>query len=292
MKIYDTHIHAEGADPNPSKLIEDMEKAGVYGGAVFSVRPTESYGSCKMDYKERLENVLGWTKGYEGRLFPVLWIHPREKNLDEKIRDAASRGIAAFKMICDDYYVYDDISMKTIECIAQIGKPVIFHSGILWLGKAVSANYNRPANWEILLTIPNLRFSMAHCSWPWYDECIALYGRLMAAYRNDPKGASEMFFDLTPGTPVIYREDLMTKLFNCNYDVPHNIMFGTDSLAEDYCPEGNKLWIDIDNKIYDKLGITEEIKNLIYCDNFLRFIGVKESTRPHRPGWHISDGIN
>lgn len=292
MKIYDMHIHANGGSPNPSKLIENMEEAGVYGGAIFSVRPTEAYGPCKMDYEERLENLLGWTKGYEGRLFPVLWIHPREKNLDEKIRDAASRGIVAFKMICDDYNVYDDISMKAIESIEKTGKPVFFHSGILWSGKAVAANHNRPANWEILLNVPNFRFSMAHCSWPWYDECIALYGRLMAAYRIYPKDAPEMFFDLTPGTPEVYREDLMTKLFNSNYDVPHNIMFGTDMLADDYDAQGAKHWIDIDNKIYDKLGVTEEIKNLIYCDNFLRFIGVKESTHTRRSGWHISDGIN
>ena len=291
MKIYDMHIHAEGGAPKPSDLIEKMEKAGIYGGAIISVRPDESYGKTKMNYEERIKNVLGWTKGYEDRLFPVLWIHPREENLDEKIKDAASRGISAFKMICDDYYVYDDISMKAIEDIAKTGKPVLFHSGILWLGKAVAANYNRPANWEILLTVPNLKFSMAHCSWPWYDECIAIYGRLMAAYRTDPQNASEMLFDLTPGTPEIYREDLMTKLFNCNYDVPHNIMFGTDMSADDYDFKYAQSVIEMDNKIYDKLGVTEEIENLIYSDNFLKFMGVKESNHTRRSSWRISDGI-
>lgn len=292
MKIYDMHIHAEGGAPNPDALIKNLEKAGIYGGTVVSVRPKESYGRIKMDYEERLENVLGWTKGYEDRLFPILWIHPREENIREKIEDAASRGIAAFKMICDDYYVYEDFSMKAIECIAKTGKPLMFHSGILWIGKAVAGNYNKPANWEILLNVPNLRFSMAHCSWPWYDECIAIYGRMMAAYRFDPEGSAEMFFDLTPGTPEVYREDLFKKLYNCGYDTPHNIMFGTDMSADDYDVEYAKRWIEFDNSLYEKLGITEDMKRLIYEDNFLRFIGKTENNYKHVAPWRLSDGIH
>ena len=292
MKIYDMHVHAEGsATPNPQDLIEKMEKAGVYGGTVISVRPTESYGRIRMDYEQRIQNVLAWTKGYEDRLFPVLWVHPREKDLPAKLKDAASRGIRAFKMICDNYYVYDDISMKAIECIAELKKPLMFHSGILWIGKAVAADYNRPANWEILLTVPGLKFSMAHCSWPWYDECIAVYGRLMASYRFDPQGSSEMFFDLTPGTPEIYREDLFKKLFNIGYDVPHNTMFGADMSADDYDSGYVKRWIDFDNDLYEKLGVSEELKELIYEKNFLEFIGEKTRTHKPRPGWKLSDGI-
>ncbi len=272
MKIYDMHIHAEGGAAAPSVLIENLEKAGIYGGSVISVRPRESYGKIKMDYEERMKNVFDWVKGYEDRLFPVLWIHPREENICEKIADAANRGIAAFKMICDDYYVYDDISMKAIECISKTGKPILFHSGILWLGKAVAANYNRPANWEILLNVPNLSFALAHCSWPWYDECIAIYGRMMAAHRHYPDDASEMFFDITPGTPEIYREDLFNKLFNAGYDATHNIMFGTDMSADNYDFEYAKKLINFDNMLYDKLGIPAKTQQLIYQDNFLRFI--------------------
>ena len=62
--------------------------------------------------------------------------------------------------------------------IAKLNVPVIFHTGILWDGR-VSSNYNRPLHWESLLPITNLRFSMGHCSWPWVDECIALYGKFL-----------------------------------------------------------------------------------------------------------------
>jgi len=275
VKIYDMHVHAETGIAEPQKLIENMEMAGVYGGTVISVRPEESYGRFKLNYEDRIKNVLEWTKGYEGRLFPVLWIHPREENVLEKVKDAAERGISAFKMICDNYYVYDDISMKLIEVIAKTGKPLMFHSGILWIGKAIAADYNRPANWEHLIEIPNVRFSLAHCSWPWYDECIAIYGRMEAARRFEPQGTPDMYLDLTPGTPKIYREDLLNKLFNIGYNPMSKMMFGSDMGANDYDPGPVKDWIDYDNAIYDKLGVADDIRKKIYADNFLTFIGAK-----------------
>lgn len=297
MRIYDMHIHAENGSPSSGALIERMEKSGVYGGAVFSRRPMEAGGEPRADYKERIENVLEWTKGYDGRLFPILWIHPSEKNLNEKIKDSSERGIYGYKMICDDYYVYEPRVMKALEQISELKKPVFFHSGILWNG-AVSSQYNRPVNWEALLSIPTLQFSMGHCSWPWHDECIALYGKFMNAYTENPNVSCEMFFDLTPGTPEIYREELLFKIFNIGYDVPHNIMFGTDSSASNYGGEWVKNWIEIDNRLYEKLGVSEEIKQKIYEDNFLRFIGVKEKDFTHRMqspdsgvAWRLSDGI-
>lgn len=287
MKIYDMHIHAGSGTPNPEALLENFDKAGVYGGAIISIEPKESYDSVRMDYEERLENILNWTKGYEDRLFPVLWIHPREDNIRKKIKDAAGRGIAAFKMICDDYYVQDALSMNAINCIAETGKPIIFHSGILWSGTAPASIYNRPVNWEHLLNIPKMRFVLAHCSWPWNDEFYAVYGRMMGAYRKDPEGTPEMFGDLSPGTPAVYREDLFRKLhFGC-YDMSHSIMFGTDLSASDYNFKAASELIDFDNKLYDKLGITEEKRKLVYEENFLRFIGKINQDFKNIPEWRL-----
>lgn len=172
-------------------------------------------------------------------------------------------------MICDTYYIYDKKAMKLLEAIEKTGKPVVFHSGILWSGTDTSIK-NRPVNWESLLNLKGVKFSMGHCSWPWHDECIAVYGKFLHSYLT--RQSSEMFFDVTPGTPVIYREDLLTKLFTVGYDVENNIMFGTDSISTDYNPEWVAGWIARDNAIYDKLGVTEEQKQKIYCDNYMRFL--------------------
>ena len=111
---------------------------------------------------------------------------------------------------------------------------------------------------------------MGHCSWPWHDECIAVYGKFLNYYLK--RRSSEMFFDITPGTPKIYREDLLTKLFTVGYDVDNNIMFGTDSLSTEYSPEWVSDWLKTDNEIFDKLGVTNEQREKIYEKNFMRFL--------------------
>ena len=270
MKIYDMHIHVGAGPVDQNYLFEQMEKSGVYGGGIISDYPVLKNGVYKgVPYKDRRDKVLAWKKNQEGRLFSYLWVHPFEKDAEKIVKDAAESGIDAFKMICDTYYIYDKKAMKLLEAIEKTGKPVVFHSGILWSGTDTSIK-NRPVNWESLLNLKGVKFSMGHCSWPWHDECIAVYGKFLHSYLT--RQSSEMFFDVTPGTPVICREDLLTKLFTVGYDVENNIMFGTDSISTDYNPEWVAGWIARDNAIYDKLGVTEEQKQKIYCDNYMRFL--------------------
>lgn len=281
MKIYDMHIHVGAGPVDQNYLLEQMEKSGVYGGGIISDYPVLKNGVYKgVPYKDRRDKVLAWKKNQEGRLFSYLWVHPFEKDAEKIVKDAAESGIDAFKMICDTYYIYDKKAMKLLEAIEKTGKPVVFHSGILWSGTDTSIK-NRPVNWESLLNLKGVKFSMGHCSWPWHDECIAVYGKFLHSYLT--RQSSEMFFDVTPGTPVICREDLLTKLFTVGYDVENNIMFGTDSISTDYNPEWVAGWIARDNAIYDKLGVTEEQKQKIYCDNYMRFLsgGDLQHNLPH-----------
>ena len=205
MKKYDMHIHIWRQDANPEVLLEHMAEAGVYGGCVMS-RPSVEYDSTLgADFETRLQEVLECCDYAKDRLFPILWLHPDEENVMQNIRTAVARGICGFKIICNDFYIYEEKCMELLRLIASLDKPVLFHSGILWDGK-FSSPYNHPMNFEALISIEGLRFSMGHCSWPWVDECIALYGKFMNA-ADFGRMKAEMFFDLTPGTPEIYRED-------------------------------------------------------------------------------------
>lgn len=266
MKIFDMHIHAWNTKPDPETLIRRLEENGVYGGCVFSNEPDVSDPKAGTSFEERLAEALAWCVGYEDRLFPILWIHPDEENILEKVHIAADRGIAGFKFICNNYYVYEDKMMTLLREIAKRDKPVIFHSGILWSGTP-SSQYNRPVHWEALMDIPGLRFSMGHCSWPWIDECVALYGAFQYAHRVH--NAAEMFFDITPGTPLIYREELLRKLYTVGYDVGDNILYGTDASANDYRDN----WLDTDRKILDEIGVSKALREKLYYSNLLRFLG-------------------
>ena len=77
MKIYDMHIHIYSRTkymdkPDPAVLLANMEKAGVYGGCVFSNPPKEEHPYLGTDFEPRLEELFRWVEGYPDRLFPIL----------------------------------------------------------------------------------------------------------------------------------------------------------------------------------------------------------------------------
>ncbi len=270
MKIIDMHIHAWGTKPEPDKLIANLEKAGVWGGCVMSSQPVESSPKNGLSFEKRLEEVFAWQKGYEDRIFPILWIHPKEAELSRKVKDAVKQGICGFKMICKDFDVYEEECMEVLCTIAELDVPVFFHSGILWDGTD-SSKHNRPVHWEALSKIPGLRFSLGHCSWPWIDECFAVYGQFLNAQSHG--NPAEMFFDTTPGTPRIYRKDLLQKLFAGGYDTGCNVMFGSDCFAYDYKPEWAGQWLKTDGELMRELGVSREIFENYYYRNVMRFLG-------------------
>ena len=285
MKRIDVHIHSGFVDLQTGRfdgnqLLNSLGEAGFDAACVFSQQPSGMLGSSRSGL-DRLDDLMKSCEDFAGRLFPVMWVHPDQPDLYETIQAAAERGAYAFKCICTNFYVYEDKSLRMLEAIAATGKPVMFHSGILW-DDTVSSKYNRPLHWEALCTIPNLRFSLAHCSWPWYDECLALYGKFLTNHMKHPELNNEMYFDMTPGTPVPYRKDLYTKLMLSGYDVRHNILWGTDCNAENYNYAWTKKWFDIDNAIMDELNEPAETRELIFHGNLERFFGLTKEVYVHQ----------
>ena len=91
MKRFDIHIHAQATEAMPEKLLADMDKAGIYGGCIFSNWPEEANQKIGTSFDERLNEVLAWTRD--------LWIHPYEDGILEKVHQAVDRGVMAFKII-------------------------------------------------------------------------------------------------------------------------------------------------------------------------------------------------
>ena len=270
MKIFDMHIHGNDYAPNPEELLKKLEDAGVWGCCVFSNRPDYDVPEEGTSFDERLTEVLNWSKGYEDRIIPVVWINPYEENIIENIRKAVDMGVCGFKMIPTTYYVYEEKVMEVLQEIANLNKPVIFHSGILYNCDSAS-KYNRPLNWEELLNVEGLKFALSHCSWPWTDECYALYGEFM--YNTNNGSTTEMFLDITPGAPNSYRKEMFRKYFTTGYDVGSNMMYGSDATAGGYSTYFVRSTVDNDLKIFDELGVSKEIRENIYFNNAMRFFG-------------------
>jgi predicted TIM-barrel fold metal-dependent hydrolase len=160
--------------------------------------------------------------------------------------------------------------MQVWERIARAGKPLLFHSGILY-SMTPSSQYNRPVGFEPLIEIPNLRFALAHVSWPWCDEALAVYGYWQHR-KHSGSATSEMFIDTTPGTPKIYRREVFSKIYNIGYDIEDNLIFGTDGSTH-YSSAYTKGILDMDKDALDAASVSADRREKYYSKNVLRFIG-------------------
>lgn len=274
MKKYmDCHVHMLGKISRLEDMLEGLDAADVDAAVVLSFPPESNAEADTSKYsfaaEDRLSFVMEWA-GKSERIFPFFWIDPMEEDAFKQVDMAVEAGIAGFKVICNHFYPCDERPMEVWRHIAGKKKPILFHSGILYT-KNFGSVYNRPVNFEPLFEIPDLKFALAHVSWPWHDECIALYGHWRWRYESHMTTA-EMFIDTTPGTPKIYREEVLTKLYRAGAGIEDNIMQGTDCFM-DYDAAYSKDIHGMDEFLLDKLGVTEEQKEKYRCKNLLRFLG-------------------
>lgn len=279
MKL-DGHIHIHEGRPDPSRLLERLNACGLDGGALISLPPASSgVAEPTVATPARLDNLSEWTEAPS--LFGLYWIDPMEADAVNQVDVAVSRGVAGFKVICDTYDPGHERALTVFQAIADAGKPILFHSGILWDGTP-SSIHNRPVNFEALISVKHLRFALAHIGWPWCDECIAVYGKLLNARGQRPDLSIEMFIDTTPGTPPVYREEALTRLFGCGYAVDQNVFFGTDGSAHDYGVDWFREWLERDRAILQKIGVSPEAIANMYGDNLRRFLGLIPSASDHK----------
>ena len=251
--MFDAHIHYfYGKCDTPQEFLQKAAEGGVYGGNIFSTFPEKRIGCADGDYRwqARLESILEYTS-QTPNFHPFFWFNPLDKDSEKQIETAVESGIAGFKIICESYYPADCV--PACKLIAETGKPVMFHSGILGESRdMLAAKYNMPSNFEILFSIKNLRFSLAHLGWPWMDDYMGMVAK--SSFTFDPEFNNRMFFDLTPGTPGIYREECLRKLYLAGYKIKEFVLWGTDGQVNDYAPLLPRHWVKRDKEYMEKIG--------------------------------------
>jgi predicted TIM-barrel fold metal-dependent hydrolase len=270
--MIDIHIHLEEPESDPQALLDKFDSTDIDSGVILSLPPETFYTESESyDPETRLKQLQTYCAN--DRLYPFFWIDPIADDAEEQVDKALAYNVAGFKIICDRFYPSHEKAMNTYRKIAKANKPILFHSGILWDGK-VSSKYNHPIEFECLLEVPKLKFAMAHISWPWCDELIALYGKFLNAFSLNPDLSVEMFIDTTPGTPPIYRKEALTRLYTVGYDIEHNIMFGSDTLANNYNTTGVATWRKRDTEILTELGLSNAQQECYFTTNCQRFLGL------------------
>lgn len=275
--IVDAHVHADGSVVDVPQLEKRLDASGVDEVMVLSAAPRSMSRmwapGMEFTNEQRLEHLIA-TCSQSHRLHPVYWIDPTEDDAEAQVNLAAEKGAVGFKVICSTHYPGDPRAMKAYYQMAKLNKSVLFHSGILWDGKS-SSKYNRPAEFEDLIEVAGLKFAIAHVSWPWTDECIAVFGKYQNAVWNyGRQDIAKMYIDLTPGTPLIYREEVLYRLLKTGYDVADSIFFGTDEMLETYRPEQAKLFMNFDRSVYAKLAIPADVQDRIFGGNVKEFFGI------------------
>lgn len=270
--IFDTHVHIDSKPVYQADYLRGMDIAGVDRTAMFSEEPDRGAlsGSALARFNAaRLGKLLQWTKGTD-RLVPVHYVNVIEADAVAQVDAALDAGVAGFKVICSNHYPDDPRAMPVYEHIARAGKPILFHSGILWDWGA-NASYNRPGNFECMLLVPGLRFALAHISWPWCDELVAVYGKFIAMRYSPQFTGQQLYIDLTPGTPDIYRRDALRKLLTVGYDdMESRMLFGSDGFTDGQLPEIGQM-VRSDKAIYDELNVPEDVQQGFFYRNAMTF---------------------
>ncbi|MCL2066797.1 MAG: amidohydrolase [Treponema sp.] len=275
--IIDCHVHTNPAPGSKEELIKQLDTAGIDRMILLSYHPASFYRRDSSDGEifakpiapaDSLFQVMEWA-AFSKRIIPFFWIDPLEEDAFDQVDKAVAAGIAGFKVICNRHFPGDEKPMQVWERISKANKPILFHSGILY-GNGPWSQFNRPVGFEPLFEIPHLRFAMAHVSWPWCDECLAVYGYWQNR-RNRMATTAEMFIDTTPGTPHIYRREVFSKIYSIGYDIENNLIFGTDC-STNYSSGYAKEILLMDEDALDNAKASPSQREKYFCKNVMRFL--------------------
>lgn len=274
MKVLDCHVHAVGGE-NADALVKEMDRFGIDKIVLFSPYP----GLLKDEYRGAFEYsssmqrasaelVAKLQKEHPDRIVGFLWLEPRLDDaceiLEWAIQSLELRGV---KMIPYRWYPYDEKLLKIYEKVEELQVPIIFHSGILF-GFEDSSRFCRPVNFEVLINFPRLKFALAHVSWPWVDECVALWGRFRHAAERVGR-STQMFIDATPGTPQAYRRETFVKLMA--YGAHDYVMFGSDSTTRNLAYSTSIRERDV-RLLREELGMPSGVVEAYLYSNAARFL--------------------
>ena len=267
---YDEHIHIyEDTDPKPEAFAARVAEAGMAGGCVYSREqyPSPRLGqTTRMTPEQIVDHVIEWCSA-SPTLYPFYWIDPSRPDAVELVDMAVEKGICGFKVIRNNGKPCDGVAKDAYRRMARYGKPLTFHSGILYDGQP-SSEYFRPVAFEPLIGVPHLKFCLAHISWPWCDECLAVYGKINdAGWRlRDPNAnvryaeVPKMFIDTTPGAHDIWRREALMHVCQTHFrkDLFDRLMFGTDNSVHNYRVAYCQKFRDYDDALFREWGITEK----------------------------------
>lgn len=262
--LLDCHVHVLGdCSKTAREALAALDASGIDRAVVMSDNPAD-----RPDVRANTEYVLTLARESGGRILPFVWLNPLAGDALDILDWAKDAGIRGVKLIPDHWFPYDPPLLPIYERIQVLELPILLHSGILWLWGDTSRQC-QPANFEILMEFPNIRFAFGHVSWPWTTECLCVINKVRHLRRQRGLSPQQAFGDLTPGMPE--QERLATVKFALDFVGDEHLIFGTDDVVGGGGYAKNV--IESYGKVFDSLNLSQETRERIWCRNALRWLG-------------------
>jgi len=278
----DVHTHAErnaGEAPDPVTT-EILDAAAAY----FGGHPTQPTAQEVADYyrerhmlaivftvddeagmgRRRIGNteVLEAARANPDVLIPFASIDPHKGKLGvREARELIAAGVRGFKFHpnIQAFWPNDRDYYPLYEVIAEAGLIALFHSGTTGIGAGmpggggVRLKYSNPMLVDdVAVDFPELDIILAHPSFPWQDEALAI-----AVHKPN------VYIDLSGWSPKYFPENLIRYT---NSQLKTKMLFGSD-----YPLITPDRWLSD----FEKLPIKDEVRPLVLKGNAARLLGLE-----------------
>jgi uncharacterized protein len=278
----DVHTHAEIAADGHTSLSEELEaaKAAYFksgdghptipqiaeyyrqrqmAAVVFTVDAEAATGHPPISNEE----VAQACAAHPDTLIPFASLDPHrgQAAVLAARRLASDYGARGFKFhpSIQAFFPNDPMAYPLYEAISELGLPALFHTGQTGIGAGVRAGggvrlkYSDPLHLDdVAVDFPDLTIIMAHPSFPWQDEALAIATHKPSVY-IDRSGWSPKYF---PPQLVRYANTLLKD----------KVLFGSD-----YPVITPDRWL----ADFAKLDIKPEVRSLILKENAVRVLGLQ-----------------
>ncbi len=252
-----------GAQQHRQPTIDDM--AAYYrqrdmAAVVFTVDAEHATGHPPI----RNEEVIESCARYADTLIPFASVDPwRGKAAVREARRLVEQyGARGFKFhpSLQDFSPNDPMAYPLYDVIEELGVPVLFHSGQTGIGAGtpggggIRLKHSNPMLVDdVAVDFPRLRIILAHPSFPWQDEALAV-----ATHKP------YVYIDLSGWAPKYFPPQLVRY---ANSLLKHKVLFGSD-----YPLITPDRWL----AEFEKLDIKPEVRPLILKDNAAKLLGLLE----------------
>ncbi len=260
MRI-DSHVHGDpgNCQGDPEAYVKACRERGIEGVLLIA----------------SLEQCLAAVEKFGEFVIPVARVRMDAAGAKE-VEDCVGAGAKGIKFIRPSAPYGDERYWPMYEKLEEMNAVAVYHTGYLGFrnreDRPVQMEHMRAAQVEVISRrFPDLKILMAHFSNPWWEEA----WKVCWSKKN-------VYADLSGGTAIHRSTRMWAEMFAPDGEVLESsirkLCFGTDVT---YFREGQfpfEPYIEFYDKIFDKMGLSEELREVVNRGNMRRLFGLEDST--------------